>query len=79
MLVLFINLFHQSGFIEVVAAMHLFLLHNVMSCLFHSAECSACAVGDNGILVLPPRGACVFASTYKLFVSSWGLHYDNCD
>lgn len=45
MLVLFINLFHQSGFMEVVAAVHLFLLHNVVSCLFHSAECSACTHG----------------------------------
>lgn len=44
--VLFINLFHQSGFMKVVvAAMHLTLSHNVMSCLFHSAEFSACTHG----------------------------------
>lgn len=35
------------------------------------------AVSDNGIIVLPPLGACVFASTSKLLtVMSWGLHYD---
>lgn len=77
-LVLFINLFHHSGFIEDSAVVFIFL-HCVISinAVLSSVSnvfylCTLCAVGDNGILVLPPCGACAFASIYEqLSVLSW--------